>query len=71
MDSQILMFITQEALSFVSYLFEILIVSSALQGLPDTGKVTIFAGILLNNLDIALRMADVGPSADNKKEVMV
>jgi hypothetical protein len=52
-------------------LFEILIVSSALQGLPDAGSVTIFAGILLNNLDIALRMADVGPSADNKKEVMV
>ncbi|CAK9267471.1 unnamed protein product [Sphagnum jensenii] len=38
------------------------------QGLPDARKVTIFAGILLNNLDIALRMADVGPSADNKKE---
>ena len=39
------------------------------EGLLKLGKGDAWAGISLVNLDAALRMADVGPSADNKEEV--
>ena len=39
------------------------------KGLSKLHNNIIFVGICLNNLDTALRMADVGPSADNKEEV--
>lgn len=41
------------------------------KGLSKLGKGDLWAGISLVNLDTALRMADVGPSADNKEEVIV
>lgn len=41
------------------------------EGLLKLGKGDVWAGISLVNLDAALRMADVGPSADNKEEVIL
>jgi len=41
------------------------------QGLSKLGHGDLWAGISLVNLDTALRMADVGPSADNKEEVIL
>lgn len=38
------------------------------EGLSKLGKGDVWAGISLVNSDAALRMADVGPSADNKEE---
>lgn len=41
------------------------------RGLLKLGHGDLWAGISLVNLDTALRMADVGPSADNKEEVIL
>lgn len=38
------------------------------EGLSKVGRDDVWVGISLVNLDTALRMADVGPSADNKEE---
>lgn len=40
-----------------------------LKGLECVEKVPLLAGIFLNNHEVALRMADVGPGADDKVEV--
>eukprot|EP00850_Spirogloea_muscicola_P007141 SM000035S13121 [mRNA] locus=s35:545349:553633:- [translate_table: standard] len=36
------------------------------EGLPVLGRQPVLAGVLLNDLDVALRMADKGPAADDK-----
>lgn len=40
------------------------------KGVLNLGKGDLWVGISLINSDTALRMADVGPSADNKEEVL-
>lgn len=40
------------------------------EGLLNVGKEAVYVGITLVNLDTAFRMADLGPSADNKEEVL-